>query len=87
VGTFLAPVAKALLVAIGPDIVNAVNDLLGTADDHVGTQSVIISAKEMVTLARAPRKNFRGIQWHVESPLISGDGGDYKAYFEIREVD
>lgn len=86
VGPFLAPVAKAFLVAVGPDIVEAVNDLLGTADDFVGGTSLFVSGKDMVTLARAAPKNFRGILWHMDSALISGDGADYKVYIGIWAV-
>jgi hypothetical protein len=86
VGPFLAPIAKAFLTAVGPDIVDAVNDLLGTADDHVGTVSRFISAKEMVTSARSPLQNFRGIMWHLDTPLISGDDADYKAYFAVQSA-
>jgi hypothetical protein len=86
VGPFLAPAAKAILEALGPDIVEALNDFLGTEDDYVGSAAFFISGKDMVTLARAERKNFRGILWHLESPLISGDGADYKVYIGISTV-
>jgi hypothetical protein len=86
VGPFLAPVAKALLEAVGPDIVDAVNDLLGTDDDYVGGASLFVSAKNMVTMARAAPQDFRGIIWHMDSPLISGDGADYKVYIGIWAV-
>lgn len=86
VGPFLAPVAKAFLQAVGPDLVKAVNDLLGTGDEYIDTASMFVSAKDMVTMARAGEKNFRGVLWHLDTPLLSGDGGDYKVYFVVRPV-
>jgi hypothetical protein len=47
---------------------------------------VYINAKQMVTLARAGRQNLKGIEWQLDSPLLSGDGASYKAYFAIDEV-
>jgi hypothetical protein len=86
VGPFLAPVAKAILQALAPDIVDAVNEVLGTGEDRVGEVSMVLSAKDMVRLTRAATKNYKGITWHLDSPLISGDGADYKAYLTIYPV-
>jgi len=86
VGPFLAPVAKAFLQAVGPEIVDAVNGLLGTDDDFVGSASLFVSGKNMVTMAKAQPNNFRGVLWHMDSPLISGDGADYKVYIGIWAV-
>lgn len=86
VGPYLAPIAKVFLEDIGPDIVEEINSLLGTDDDYVGSASFFVSGKDMVTMARAEPKNFRGIVWHMDSPLISGDGADYKAYIGIWAV-
>lgn len=86
VGPYLAPVTKVFLENIGPDMAEEVNSLLGTDDDYVGSTSLFVSGKDMVTMARAEPKNFRGIVWHMESPLISGDGADYKVYIGIWAV-
>ena len=37
----------------------------------------------MLRLTRVGQQDFHGVQAHLESPLISGDGGSYKAYFDI----
>lgn len=86
VGPYLAPVAKALLEAVGPEIKDAFNRLLGTGDDRIGSMPLVVSAKQMVTSARAAPQNFRGILWHLDSPLISGDGADYKVYVGVWAV-
>lgn len=86
VGVYLAVAAAVVLEVFGPDITDAINDLLGTDDDYVGNVAFVVTAKQMVTLARAEPKNFRGIRWHLDSPLISGDGADYKVYVSISAV-
>lgn len=69
-----------------PTITDAVNELLGTEDDLIGTVGLALSPTDMTRLARAERQNFHNIQAHLESPLISGDGASYKAYFDVIEV-
>jgi len=86
VGPFLAPVAAGLLKAIGPDIAEAINDGFDFKDDHIGTVSFAVTAKDMVKLTRVERQNFRGILWHLDSPLISGGGADYKVYIDVQAV-
>jgi hypothetical protein len=83
VGPGVAVVLAALLNEFGDDLARWINELLGTADDVLDTQSFTITAKQMVTLARAPRQNLEGIEWQLETPLMSGNGASYKAYFDI----
>jgi hypothetical protein len=84
VGPYLAPIAKAFLQAIGPDIVEAVEDVLDISEYHIGTVTQFISAKDMVILTRAPLQNYRGILWNLDSPLISDDDASYKVYVAIQ---
>jgi tachylectin/LGFP repeat-containing protein len=84
IGPFLAVGAGALLSAIGPAIADAVNEIFDTEDDHVGHVDFVVTPKDMVTQTRAGLKDFRGIRWHLDSPLLSGQGASYKAYIEIR---
>jgi hypothetical protein len=86
VGSYLAPVSAAFLAAVSPDIAKSINDGLGTDDDFVGTVSRAISAKELIKRAYSPEKNFKGILWDLDSPLISGDDADYKAYFVVKAI-
>lgn len=86
VGSFLAPVVEAALKAVGPDITDAVNDALDLKDDKIDFKNFLLSGKDIVRFARTPAQNFWGIQWHMDSPLLSGNGADYKVYFEITAV-
>lgn len=86
VGPFIAPVAKAVLKAIGPDVVEFFNDLIGGEDDFLDDTSFMVSPKDMVRLTRVERNNFRGIMWHQDSPLMSGGGASYKVYISVRAV-
>lgn len=85
VGSFVAPIGVAFLKAIGPDAVEWINDVIvGGEDDHIGTVSFVITPKDMVRLTRVGRDNFRGILWHLDSPLISDGEASYKVYVEIQ---
>lgn len=86
VGGFLAPVAEATLKAAGPDITDAVNLALDLKDDVIDYKTVFISAKDMIRLTRVPSVDFWGISWHLDSPLLSGGGADYKVYFQVLAV-
>ena len=82
-GVFLAVLAEVVLVIAAPAITDAVNDLLGTEDDHIGTVALAVTPKDMMRLTRTGRQDFNGVQAHLESPLISGGGSSYKAYFDV----
>ena len=83
VGPYLAPVGEALLKAISPDIVEALNDLVGGKDDHIGMETLLVSPKDMVRLTRVDRQNLNGILWHLDSPLISDGDASYKVYVDV----
>ena len=82
-GTFLAVLAEVVLVIALPAITDGVNELLGSEDDVIGTVELGLTPKDMLRLTRVGQQDFHGVQAHLESPLISGDGGSYKAYFDI----
>jgi hypothetical protein len=46
----------------------------------------MLSTKDLVQLTRTLSPSFEGIFAQFESPLISGDGASYKAYFEVQSV-
>lgn len=58
-------------------------DLFGTGDDKIAAWVWNISPKEMVRAMRTEPSSFWGINYRMESPLLSGDGGDYKIYLDI----
>jgi hypothetical protein len=86
VGPVLGAGAALGLKAANEDIVNALNDLVGAAPDHIGTVGVNFTPKRMVTMTWAPRHNHWGVDYHLLTPLISGDGADYKLCFDIEAV-
>jgi hypothetical protein len=86
IGWLLGPLASLVFVVAAPALTDLINDLLGTADDHIGTVAVPVTPKDMMRLTRVGRRDFEGVKAHLESPLISGLGGSYKAYFDIELV-
>ena len=53
-------------------------------DDRIGSGTTTLSARQMVLLAaRTGNSNFNGIGFKAESPLISGSGASYKAYYGL----
>lgn len=83
IGTFLAVLGQVVFVVALPAITDSVNELLGTEDDLIGTVGLALTPKDMMRLTRVGRQDFHGIQAHLESPLIAGDGASYKAYFDV----
>jgi hypothetical protein len=85
-GVPLAVLGEVAAIVALPAITDAVNDLLGTGDDIIGTVGLVLSPEDMVRLSRSGRQDFFGIKAHLETPLISGDGSSYKAYFDVVEA-
>jgi hypothetical protein len=84
VGPALAKYAAPYLGSLMPDLGGAINDLMDFGDDRIGSGNVTISARQMVLLAaRTGNSNWKGIGFKIESPLISGSGAAYKAYYGI----
>ena len=74
------------MAKIGSDIISAVNNLLGTGDDVLGNTVVHLTAKDMVVLAaRTPMREW-GIGFKVETVELTGQGADYKVYFNLVAV-
>ena len=84
VGPAIAAVAGPSLGALMPSIGGALSDAFDWGDDRVGSANFTLSAKQMVLLAaRTPNSTFKGIGYKAESPLLSGQGASYKAYYGI----
>lgn len=82
VGPAVAAIAGPLLGKLMPEIAQAINDLLDTGDDTIGGTNLTLTARQMVVLAaRTGNTDFDSIGYKIETPLISGDGASYKAYF------
>jgi len=86
VGAALAIAAQIVSVVALPAITDAINSLLGSGDDLIGTSSIAVSPTDMIRLARTDRQDFFGIRAHLETPLISGQGASYKAYLDVIAV-
>jgi hypothetical protein len=84
VGPVLAGVAAPIFGAVAPKVTDWLNQLAHFGDDKLGEATLAISAKQMVLLAaRTPNSDFDGIGFKLETPLLSGDGASYKAYFGL----
>jgi hypothetical protein len=71
IGAPLVAVLEPALAAVVPVLANAVNRLLGTGDDPLGTLAVPVSVKQLCTLAGAGPRAEQDIRYHIASPLIS----------------
>jgi hypothetical protein len=53
-------------------------------DDRIGSATITLTARDMVLLAaRTQNRDFNGIGFKVETPLIAGSGASYKAYYGL----
>lgn len=87
VGWVLGAAAGLALAEFGDDVADFLNSLLGTDDDRVNAASIVLTTKQMVVLAaRTPNSVFSGIGFKVDTPMISGQGGDYKVFFGLGGV-
>ncbi len=83
-GPIIAAVAGPTLGALMPSLGGAINNLLNLGDDRISSGNLTLSAREMVLLAaRTDNATFKGIGFKAQSPLLSGDGASYKAYFGL----
>ena len=83
-GPIIAGIAGPALGSLMPLIAGAINNLFDFGDDRIDGTTVTLSAKQMVLLAaRTNNSGFNGIGFKVETPLMSGLGASYKAYFGI----
>ena len=87
VGPFLAPVAAGVLAKIAPDVISAIDDLIGAGDDNLGTTVLHLTAKQMVVLAaRTVNQDQWGIGWKAATESLTGQGSEYKVYFGLVAV-
>lgn len=86
IGFALVFACKALWEEFSDEIVGFVNGILGTDDDIIEKWTWQITPKEMVTLARTPTINYHGIDYHLESKLLSDGDASYKVYLAISAI-
>lgn len=84
VGPVVAAIAGPALGTLMPAIGGSLNDLFDWGDDRIGSGTATLSARQMVLLAaRTDNRWFNGIGYKFESPLVSGQGASYKAYYGV----
>lgn len=84
VGAEIADVVGPWLEDLMPRLAGAIVELFGLADDCFGSETVTVSAREMVLLAaRAQNEWNRDIGYKVQSPLVEGHDATYRAYYNI----
>jgi hypothetical protein len=86
VGPALAVIAEIAFIVGGAELKREVTHLLGTEDDHIATEPVTLSTKELLRLAHAPVGMFEGIPAHLETPLLTDGDASYKTYFRVEAV-
>jgi hypothetical protein len=87
VGPLLALVAEVAFMIGGPALKEEITELLGTEDDHLGSHEIVLPTKELLRLTRQPRQIIDGVgPAQLATPLISGKGSSYKAYFDVEAV-
>ncbi len=58
----------------------------GDGDECNPRLSFVVTPKDMARLTRVQRDNFRGILWHLDSPLIRDGEASYKVYLDVQAV-
>lgn len=85
VGPIISKIAGPALDKVMPPLANGIASVLDLGDDIVGTDSVALSTRKLVTLAtrgsvyRAANK----LPYKVESAMMEGGGARYKALFSV----
>lgn len=82
VGLTVSGIALALANAGAGPIADAINDAIDSGDDTVGTAVFPLAPKALIGLARSPRQRERDVDFHLATPLLTGEGA-YKAYFDV----
>lgn len=84
VGPIISKVAGPLLDKIMPTIGNAIATLLDLGDDKVGSKTVALSTKKLVTLAtRGSVSDLKGIKYKLGSGTMAHGGARYEAFFSV----
>lgn len=88
VGFVVAPIVTGVLIEVGKKLSPIINDWLGTDDDTIGTQQIVLTAKDLCVLARhTPEKRLpeksekETIPVRLLSRQFTGHGSKYTAGF------
>ncbi|WUD70276.1 hypothetical protein OG937_45975 [Streptomyces sp. NBC_00510] len=76
-------VAAPLVTAAVPFLIEALDGAIGSAEDFIDQAVLAISARQLLTTWQQPLQYERDVEYDLATPLLSGQGGAYKAYFDI----
>lgn len=78
------PALSAAVPAVTQELNKLFNDFFDLGDDHIGTATFNITAKQMVVLAARTNNSVeRGIGFKLHSSLLTDGGASYKIYFGL----
>ena len=84
VGPIISKLAGPLLDGIMPKLADGIASVLDLGDDLVGSVSVPLSTKTLVTLAtRGSVSDLKGIKYKIGSATMANGGARYAAYFSV----
>jgi LGFP repeat len=84
VGSGIAAIAGPLIQKFIPALGNAVSNLLDTGDDEIGRQTIILTGKDMLILARQRQNStFKGVEFKFSTNNLRGENANYKIYFGL----
>jgi hypothetical protein len=84
VGPIISKIAGPALDGIMPKIADGIAAILDLGDDMIGSVSVPLSTKKLVTLAtRGGVSDLKGIKYKFGSGTMAKGGARYAAYFSV----
>ncbi|TDN35787.1 hypothetical protein E4631_05245 [Hymenobacter sp. UV11] len=87
VGVGIAAVLGPLIQKFIPNIGKAINDLFGFGDDIIGTQTITLTGKDMIILAKkTANSTTKNVGFKFATNNLLGQHANYKVYFGIVPV-
>lgn len=83
VGPYVLFSATLMLAVARPAIGTALSGMATDSDDRLDDATIAISAKDMILLGLGALQSDGQIVYDIATPLLSGDGASYRAYFGI----
>jgi hypothetical protein len=84
VGPIISKIAGPALDGLMPKIADGIASILDLGDDLIGSVSVPLSTKKLVTLAtRGSVTDLKGIKYKIGSPTMAQGGARYAAFFSV----
>jgi len=63
--------------------VAGLRETVGWNDDELGNETVIIHVADLVSSASSAPQASHGVEYHIETPLLTDGDASYKAYFDV----